>query len=673
MMHGLIAGILSWVSVHPTLALVVVFAVAVGESLFLFGLLVPGAIFMFAFGALIGADALPLVATFVAAVVGTLVGDSASYALGRRYRGRLHDLPGLSRIPGGVARGEAFFARHGGKGIVLGRLIGALRPMMPTVAGAAGVSIVRFAVMETIAALLWAPIYIVPGIVFGTSVGLAAQVATRLAILLIVTAAIVWALTGLTRFVVASGRSAGRRYAEQLMAWSHRHRRLGLLGPALADPRQPEIPALAVAAGLLMVVIAAFHGLLWIVDGGSYPNGFDTLVFYLVDSLRNAPTNTVARMLAVAGSPLIYLPFAMAIAVALSAMGNRRAASHWIAAIVFSSAATLLMRWLPMKVPPAIFFNTAYAEPLYLAGGQDLILCATVYGLAGAIVGARQPESVRPYCYSVTVAGIALIALARLYLGLEWASSSLIALLIAFVWLSLLMVGYRRQRPRRVSGSPVAIIVACCVGIAALFAVLGDYPIKRSDAASAVAPTVIDWRGGGYRRLPMYIGAPRKQHGAPLSVQIAGTIDDLARALRQAGWREPPTLNAGSVLRSLAPDASIDVLPVMPRIHAGRAAKMVWVHPIDASHRWVLRLWPTAFAAMDRHLPIWLGAVEVQRVTHALHILTAARGNGRYRAATRFLAHSLAAHGMDYLPMNADSDRPLLVWPNADAPESMPK
>jgi undecaprenyl-diphosphatase len=350
-------------------------------------------------------------------------------------------------------------------------------------------------------------------------------------------------------------------------------------------------------------------------------------------------------------------------------MGNRRAAGHWIVAIVFSSAATVLMRWLPATVPPAIFFDTAYAEPLYLTGGQDLILCATVYGLAGMIVGARQPESLRPYYYSGTVAGIIAIALARLYLGLEWASASVIALVIAFVWLNLLMIGYRRQRPRPVQGSPIAAVLAAFVGLAALLAVLGDYPIARLEAEDAAPPTALAWQTGGYRRLPMRITTLYTPSAAPLNVQVAGTRADLARMLTRAGWRQPPALNIASVLHGLVPDAPIDTLPVMPRIHAGHAATRVWIHPVDATQRWVLRLWPTAYVTQRRRLPIWVVSVGAQRLGQALHIVAVARDDGRYQAAVRFLARNLAAADIGLLP--PAGDRPLLLWPNK--PRSMLK
>lgn len=678
MAYGFITGILTWVSAHPIPALAVVFAVAVTESLFLFGLLIPGAIFMFAFGALIGSDILSAGPTFAAAIVGTLAGDTASYALGRRYRDRLHELPGLARIPGGVARGEVFFARHGGKAIVLGRLIGALRPVMPTVAGAAGLSIPRFAIMEVIATALWAPIYIGPGVVFGASLDLAAQVATRLAILLLGAAAIVWALTSLARFAVVAGRSAGRRYAERLMAWSQRHRRLGMLGPALADPRQPEIPALAAAAVLLMLSIGGLYLLLWGWAGPRYPSEFDALAFYLIGSLHNAPTGFVARLVAELGSPLVYLPFAGLIAITLSATGNRRAAAYWTVAVGFSAVATLLLRWLLAIPPPAVYFQLAAIDPLYLAGGgQDLILCATVYGLAGMIVGARRPAALRPYYYSATVAGIVLIALARLYLGLDWASDSLIGLAVAFVWLNLLMVGLRRQRPRPIRGRPVLTVLICCVVFAGLLVLLPggalqDLPGRLGEPLGGATQPVDDWLAGGYRQLPAHIHTLRGYGGAPLNVQAAGGSNAVRAALRRAGWRTPAGFGAGSALRSLAPDTPISALPVLPRVHDGRRPALVFTHPVEnrPGRRWVLRLWSSARVIQSEGAPIWVGLIDGQRISHELRLLTTARDIADYNAAAAFLSTNLAAHGIDHRRIGRGRDERVLMWspaPGGDA------
>ncbi|RJS94347.1 VTT domain-containing protein [Salinisphaera sp. Q1T1-3] len=667
MAHALIADILAWVGAHPGPAIAVVFAIAVAESIFLFGLLIPGAIFMFAFGALVGTDALSGTAVFAAAILGTLIGDSTSYALGRRYMGRLSELPGLARVPGGVARGEAFFARHGGKGIVLGRLIGALRPVMPTIAGAAGLSIPRFVIMDVIATAVWAPIYIGPGVVFGASLDLAAQVATRLAILLIGAAAVVWVLTSLARFALVAGRSAGRRYADALMAWSARHRRLGLLGPGLADPRQPEIPALAVAATLLMLITGAIYLALWGLGPARYPTTFDAVVFYLVGGLHNQPTDQIARVLAELGSPIVYLPFAAIMGGLLVGLGNWRAATHWAVALLFSASATLLLRWLLAISPPAIFFHGIAADPVSLAGGgQDLILAATVYGLTGMIAGAGQPEYRRPYVYSGTVAAIVMIALARLYLGLDWASDSLIGLGVAFVWINLLTLGYRRQHPRKVRSGPLAGMAGVFFIAAAIMALWPGSAMRRVPGLAAQAADtrhIADWRTDGYRDLPVRIQTLRGRDGAPINIQAAGDHDALVDALTVAGWQEPPGLGFAQALTSLAPDTPIDRLAVWPRIHDGRMAGIVRVHAVAGTgRRWVVRLWPTTTVTGPHDSPVWIGIVDAQRVDHELRLVTTARDTAGYSQAADYLARSLAGHDIAHLWPAGQGRPPLLFW-----------
>src|SRR5699024_11022048 len=107
-----------------------------------------------------------------------------------------------------------------------------------------------------------------------------------------------------------------------------------------------------------------------------------------------------------------------------------------------------------------------------------------------------------------------------LYLGFDWASDSLFALGIAFVWLNLLMIGYRRQRPRPVRGPPIAAALAGCIAVAALLALMRgtprDYPVATPQAGTRGELVAIDWRHRGYRELPQRIDTLRGQTGAPL-------------------------------------------------------------------------------------------------------------------------------------------------------------
>lgn len=649
--HGLLEALLGWVEAHPLAALALVFAVALGESLFLFGLLIPGALFMFAFGALIGADALPMAATFVAAMLGTLAGDGTSYALGRRYRGRLQALPGFARAPALMTRGQSFLATHGGKAIVLGRLIGALRPIVPTVAGAAGLSVTRFAIMDAIATLVWAPCYILPGVVFGASLELAAQVATRLAVLLVVVASIVWLAVAAARFTLAAGRVLTRRYAERLLAWSRRHRRLGILGRALADPRQPELPALAILAALVMAATALLYWVVWGWPQPAYPGRFDALAFYVTQSLHTPISDGIARVLAEIGSPLIYLPFAAVIGALLALMGNWRAAGHWAAAIGFSALATLLLRWWLAIPGPGALLHYRAPDPLFLAGGgQDLILCATVYGLAGMVLASRQPAGARPYYHAVTIAGVVLIALARLYLGLDWASDLLIGLPVAFVWLNLLMLCFRRQRPRPVRGRPVFMVLAGCLVIAVLLALLPQRPLPEAGGTQPTRP-LADWSDDGHRVLDSRIRDIAGRPSAPLNVQAAGDAHALIATLARAGWYPPPRFDAGQPLRWLAPEADIATLAVLPRIHDGRRAGITLVHAMPAAEtrrRGVLRLWRSGAFTTDRQQPIWVGMVDRQRVDRRLILVATAADQRAHAQALADLERTLAAAGIGH-------------------------
>ena len=63
-MDSLLQAILDWVTLHPVLAGLVVFLIALLESLIVIGLLIPGAFLLFGAGALIATGNLPLVLVY---------------------------------------------------------------------------------------------------------------------------------------------------------------------------------------------------------------------------------------------------------------------------------------------------------------------------------------------------------------------------------------------------------------------------------------------------------------------------------------------------------------------------------------------------------------------------------------------------------------------------------
>lgn len=666
-------SILIWVQAHPLAAGFAIFAAAVAESLFIFGLLVPGALFMFIAGALVGAGALPLMPVMIIAVAGAIVGDSASFALGYAYRGNLHQMRLLQRAPRLLARGEDFLRRHGGKSIILGRFIGPLRPLLPTITGAAGMPPLRFLAIDIIAAIGWAPCYILPGVLFGASLDLAAQVAGRLALLLLLVAAAVWLLVWASRWLLVFGAAWSREYAERLLSWSRRHRRLGLLGLALADPRQPETPVLALVATLLLLLTWCAYSLVWGWGTPSFPQASDALVYHLAQSLHTPLSDFVALVIAQLGAPAIYLPLAAAIGMALFILTGKRAAMHWLAAISFAVILVLGLRWLMTIPTPKAYFDGV--SPASGFAGGHILISGVIYGFLAVILATPQRPNWRQYYYSGFIALVVLIASARLYLGLDWLSDVIIGLGIAFLWITLLTLGYRRQRPRKVRPRPLFAMLVAALAAAVVWQLLqqSGQQIAVQTPESQQIQRVAQWYTQDYNVLPKHVNDMAGRQREPLNLQVNGQLEAIRADLIAAGWHPPVTASLARSLLWLAPDKPISQLPVLPRSHDGTNADLTLIHAdsfANPDQQWILRLWHSNFINGQNQSPLWLGQITQQRVRNRFGLLRLPNDQAEYSDALYALGRYLPAERIKIIRFpqisGAQATQPvkILLWDN---------
>ena len=108
-------------------------------------------------------------------------GDLVSLLLGRRLGRPFLERHG-ARVGLGaarLARVDAFFARHGGKALFLGRFTGFLRATMPFVAGSSGLTPRRLLPYSVASALVWTATFTVLGYAFSESFTGAGETATR--------------------------------------------------------------------------------------------------------------------------------------------------------------------------------------------------------------------------------------------------------------------------------------------------------------------------------------------------------------------------------------------------------------------------------------------------------------------------------------------------------------
>jgi membrane-associated protein len=163
------------------------------------GLIAPGetAIVLGGVVAAQGGVSLPLI--LVLAWAAAAAGDLASYALGRKLGRRflLAHGPRVGVTAKRLATVEDFFARHGGKAILIGRFIGLVRAVAPFTAGASKLPLRGFLPWSVLGTGLWASAFTVLGYVFNESFSDAAGVLTHVAFGLAAAAALAFGVRAL--------------------------------------------------------------------------------------------------------------------------------------------------------------------------------------------------------------------------------------------------------------------------------------------------------------------------------------------------------------------------------------------------------------------------------------------------------------------------------------------
>jgi undecaprenyl-diphosphatase len=244
-----------------------------------------------------------------------------------------------------------------------------------------------------------------------------------------------------------------------------------------------------------------------------------------------------------------------------------------------------------------------------------------------ALLRARRP---RP-SWRTPIAGaaaliVALVAIARLYLGAQWLSDVLGGLAFGSAWCALLAIAYVSHRPPL---APLRILAV--IPFAVWTAVIGVEAVQARpfDVGRYVAPPLVrtiplpDWWSDDWRELPARRIDLAGVNGERLVLQWAGPLRVLRRSLAARNWRAPEPWSIATILQRFDSRADAMSLPVLPSLHDGRPPALILIHSGPEDHtRWVLRLWPTAIRlSSDGNAPsqpLWVGSISLQRFRASL-------------------------------------------------------
>jgi membrane protein DedA with SNARE-associated domain/membrane-associated phospholipid phosphatase len=609
---------LTTVGEHPHAVLLAIFLVACAESLAIVGTVVPAAIVMFGAGALIGAGSIGLWTALAVATFGAVLGDGASYELGRARENQIRAWHVFQSHREALVRGEGFIRRHGGKSILLARFAAPVRAFVPLLAGFSHMPRLRFYTANILSALIWAPVHILPGVLFGASLQVAEAVSGRLAVIVLLIALLVWIAAWLTtaglRFAVPRIQRLRDATVARLRGRNNLIARATL---ALLDPASPGSHALLLAAVLLLGTGWLFLGVLEDLLSHDPLVQADLAVFHFLQGLRTASVDRLMIAVTEMGSVGVMLPLVIAVASWLLWRRCWRTAWYWVGVTAFAEVLVQLLKFTLGRSRPLDLYTGV--ERFSFPSGHAVVSTVVLSFLA-FLLSRRQTTRARLVLAAITGVYVTLVAFSRLYLGAHWLSDVLGGVSLGVAWVALVAMVYTQRRveenfqPRGLSLVVAAsLLVFGGLWIGTHSAVdLGRY------AAVKVQPHAIavnEWIDQGWRQLPAQrleiAGDPEE----PFDLQWACSEADIRSRLGASGWQPAAPWSLQNTLAWLSPELRLQELPVLPRFDRGNRPRLALVRwtAEKPGEREVLRLWPSEFELQPTGAgttrPIWYGAV----------------------------------------------------------------
>lgn len=590
--------IVDYIGNHPQGAIAIVFLMAMGEAIFVLGLFVPSTVVLVGAGTLIGMGKLGFVPIFAATALGAIAGDAISYWIGHTYKERIRQVWPFSRYTGMLDRGEAYFARHGGKSVFIGRFIPGIKAVVPGIAGIVGMNPVRFTVINVVSAIVWAASHLLPGIGIGRGINVASSGNPRLLELLILVLVIVVAATYTAKFAFGWllphaelwRVRLGDTLSRQSVPGAQSLRRLLVNEDNIVVPFAFFALALLGVSGFAMIAFEFFAD-------PAFVRADESISGYL-QSLRTEPFDKLMVGVTMLGDGLVLGPVAAAVVVVLVWHKRWKVAGALVAAFVSATLFVPLVKTFIHRARPITLYNGADS---YSFPSGHATLSATIIGVCVLVVARDLPARGQRLLYMLAAVVIGLIAFSRLYLAAHWPSDVGAGLLFG----GALVFGLAWLLHGR-SFAPASSRAA----IAALVCLMVVYPLHLYQQYSTVSPhyamradqTVISqeqWLARGWTDVPHRRVLLDGEFGEPVSIQTNMDIQGLTERLIKSGWLPQQAGRMTSLVDAILPTRKpLNEMSPLPQTNNGNSPIAVFTRsgmPV-ASQREVLRVWTSTFS-----------------------------------------------------------------------------
>lgn len=155
--------IIAFVQANQSLAPLIIFLLAMGETIVIVSVFIPSTFILFAVGGLMAAAGVPLMPSLIAGWFGASLGFSLMYILSATMEGRLLSYWPFRNFTETITRAAAFSRRWGVWGVAIGHFGGPIRVLIPIVAGISRMPPAPFMAANLLGALGWICTFFAPG------------------------------------------------------------------------------------------------------------------------------------------------------------------------------------------------------------------------------------------------------------------------------------------------------------------------------------------------------------------------------------------------------------------------------------------------------------------------------------------------------------------------------
>lgn len=621
-----IQTIIDFIAQHPNWAGLLVFLTAAAESIAMIGMIIPGTTILVGVGAVIGLGHLPLWPILIWAILGAIFGDGVSFWIGHRYRHQVVRFWPFSRRPQLLAQGEAFFYRHGGKSIAIGRFFPVMRAVVPLVAGILDMRPARFYSANILSAIAWAPIHILPGVAIGASMALLGGISSRLLVVLIGSIVLVIAGVWFLRLAIVRAIPMFARAQVTAVLWARS--RTGFAPRLVMRALDPDVPSVSTVLLLGFVLVASGIGFVAILEDVVTQDPLvqsDIAISHLIQNLRTSWADNVMVVLTMFGDTVVSVSVAVITLGWLAWRRKWRLAAGFGIVLIIAAGSVMLFKAVLHVSRPILF--SAGTDAFSFPSGHAT-MAAVLYGMLSWLISASLSDRWRWVPLAFGGALIGMIATSRIYLAAHWPSDVCAGVFIGFGLAAVFGLVYRQTtmsnlQPARLASAVLGTLLLVGTWHATVGFDIALTSYARQDRMIAMSQPA--WLDGGWQHLPQRRIDLEGETEEPFLLQWAGAVETLRDLLIAADWTPPAAWSTQTISGFAKSSTAATELPALSLLHDGRPPELTLVMPgATADSRTIFRVWLSGFAIETGQGPrsLFLASVIRERIARPFDLVS---------------------------------------------------